>query len=61
MFFYGKLTVNLYSICNLFCCRLGYAVYLLNDLLASKGDGQEIHFMYDICCLLDSHLRVSTF
>ena len=58
---YLKLTVGYTCICDLICYRLGYAVYLLNDLLASKGDGLEIHFMDDICCLLDAHLRVSSF
>lgn len=38
--------------------RLGYAVYMLKDLVQRKGSGVDIYFMYDICCLFKEHLRV---
>lgn len=37
--------------------RLGYAVYLLKDLMETKGKGVTVHFLYDICCLFESHLK----
>ncbi|CAB3996631.1 Hypothetical predicted protein [Paramuricea clavata] len=37
--------------------RLAYGVYLLTCLTAKTGNGVTIHFMYDICCLLETHLK----
>ena len=27
--------------------------------MATKGEGVTVHFMYDICCLFKSHLKVT--
>ncbi|CAB3984027.1 Hypothetical predicted protein [Paramuricea clavata] len=37
--------------------RLGYAVYMLKDMIERKGNNIDIHFMYDICCLFKEHLK----
>ena len=38
--------------------RLGYAVYMLRDLVERKADDVDVYFMYDICCLFQEHLKV---
>ncbi len=38
--------------------RLAYPVYLLEKLLQTKN-GKHIMVLYDIACLLETHLRVS--
>ncbi|XP_028415625.1 uncharacterized protein LOC114538982 isoform X2 [Dendronephthya gigantea] len=38
--------------------RLAYGVYLLSCLTTRTAkSGVTVHFMYDICCLLESHLK----
>ena len=40
-----------------FLFRLGYAVFLIKKLLEDEPMG-KVHVLYDIACLLDSHLKV---
>lgn len=41
--------------------RLAYPVFILNDLLdeLDKTPGIAVHMLYDIACLLESHLQWS--
>ena len=42
--------------------RLAYPVWVLNDLLdsiSSDSSGVRVHILYDVACLLESHLKVS--
>ncbi len=42
------------------CCRLGYAVYMLDKIIeANESTSNKLYVMYDIACSLQSHLKVS--
>ena len=40
--------------------RLAYPVWILNDLFDGMVDssGLTVHMLYDVACLLESHLQV---
>ena len=42
------------------CCRLSYAVYLIEELV-KQHDKADIYVMYDIACTLHRHLKVHNY
>ena len=59
---FGSVTMIslIYNIIEFLSTRLAYPIFILNDLLDEfdKTPGIAVHMLYDIACLLESHLQV---